>query len=293
MIRATGGVKADGAPTFERVANEWIDLTEPTWTGRTVATRYRAYLRNWTMPINALEVGQIDKHAVASTLKPCWGTPTGDMLRSFIERVLDYAMVRELRPEALNPARLRGNIDTLLKAPKHATTHFAAIDWREVPALMTRLATVEGVAACALRLTILTASRQAEVRELRWREVHADRIVIDAARHKMRRSHTVPLSPAASAILDAMPRGDPNALVFGTLSPHEFAKLLTEGTPHGIARSSFAVWAVENGFISDDVDRCLGHLVGNEVTRAYQRSDFFDAKRRLLDAWATFATLPV
>ncbi|SDB48538.1 tyrosine-type recombinase/integrase [Bauldia litoralis] len=283
---ATGG-DAEAA-TFEKVARDWINLMVPTWTGAEVATRYQGYLRNWTFTINALPVGEIDKHAVASTLRPIWGKPTGDMVRSFIERVLGYAMVRELRPEGLNPARLRGNIDSLLKAPKHVTTHHAAIGWRDVPALMLELAGEPSVASSALRLAILTASRQREIRELRWREVQADRLVIDAKRYKTRQEHTVPISAPAKAILDAMPRGDDEALVFEGTNSHSFGSLLKEGTPHGIARSSFAVWAVENGFSTDDVDRCLGHIVGSEVTRSYVRSDFFEAKARLLSAWGEF-----
>ena len=40
---------------------------------------------------------------------------------------------------------------------------------------------------------------------------------------------------------------------------------------------------VEAGGIGDDIaQRVLGHVVGPAVTRAYQRSDFFEAKRRVL-----------
>jgi integrase len=230
---------------------------------------------------------------VASVLRPCWGRPVADGVRSFIERVLDYAMVKELRPEGLNPARLRGNVDTLLRAPKHVTRHHEAIPHADVPALVTRLASTEGDAGRAMRLLILAAARLNEIRLLRWREVHDDRIVIDAARYKTRTAHTIPLTDAMRATLGD--RGAPDELVFrgvrgGPISEHVLGALLPDGVvPHGF-RSTFAVWAVEHGFASDDVDRCLGHLVGSPVTRTYIRSDFFEPKRALLDAWTTFAT---
>ena len=41
---------------------------------------------------------------------------------------------------------------------------------------------------------------------------------------------------------------------------------------------------VEAGGFGDDIaQRVLGHVVGTAVTRAYQRSDFFEAKRRVLE----------
>jgi hypothetical protein len=32
----------------------------------------------------------------------------------------------------------------------------------------------------------------------------------------------------------------------------------------------------------------LAHTVGSSVSRAYQRSDFLEQRRKLLDAWAAF-----
>jgi hypothetical protein len=36
----------------------------------------------------------------------------------------------------------------------------------------------------------------------------------------------------------------------------------------------------------------LAHAIGNEVEKAYRRGDLLDKRRKLMEAWATFATSP-
>ncbi len=291
--------------TFERVAEEWISANSGVWS-KGVGLRYPGGVfeelvwASW----GAVEIGAVEVGDVVATLKPVWGTPTGPYVRSFIERVIDYAVVRGLRESGLNPARLKGNIAVLMPRAKLATTHHEALDWRLVPAVYARLRAMDGVRPAALRLLILTALRSNEVRSLRWSDVRDDRIVIDGSRYKTRREHQVPLTDEMREVLDAcrsrldlVGRGA-DALVFTgrlrdrPLSAHTFEYVLRDlgvpCKPHGF-RTSFAVWCVEAGNFTDDIaQRVLGHVVGNAVSRAYQRSDFMDAKRRVLEDWAAF-----
>ena len=82
--------------------------------------------------------------------------------------------------------------------------HHAALPWRDVPAFMADLAKVEGVAARALALTILTAVRTGEAIGARWSEIAGDVWIIPAERTKTGKQHRVPLSAQALAILDAV-----------------------------------------------------------------------------------------
>jgi hypothetical protein len=36
----------------------------------------------------------------------------------------------------------------------------------------------------------------------------------------------------------------------------------------------------------------LGHVIANKVEAAYNRSDLFEKRRRLMDDWAMFVTSP-
>jgi integrase len=67
---------------------------------------------------------------------------------------------------------------------------------------------------------------------------------------------------------------------------------LADETVHGM-RSSFRDWAEEQtSFPSIVAELALGHTVGDGTERAYRRTDLFDRRRKLMEAWARFCTNP-
>ena len=59
-------------------------------------------------------------------------------------------------------------------------------------------------------------------------------------------------------------------------------------TVHGF-RSAFRDWAGdETSFPRELAEQALAHQVGNEVERAYRRSDALNKRRELMEAWSTF-----
>ena len=114
------------------------------------------------------------------------------------------------------------------------------------------------------------------------------------------REHRVPLSVEALAVLTKVSEGEPEEFVFTgrkkrPLSNMAFLMLLrrmghAKLTGHGF-RSTFRDWAAERtNFQAEIAEAALGHVVGNKVEAAYRRGDFFEKRRRLMEAWAQFAT---
>ena len=58
-------------------------------------------------------------------------------------------------------------------------------------------------------------------------------------------------------------------------------------TPHGL-RATFRTWGEDVGFSRDLLEESLGHQIGNAVERAYRRTDSFDRRREVMEAWADF-----
>ena len=59
-------------------------------------------------------------------------------------------------------------------------------------------------------------------------------------------------------------------------------------TPHGF-RSTFKDWCTEETDTSDFLsEMALAHKVGNEVRQAYQRSDLFAKRLKLMREWSLF-----
>lgn len=134
-----------------------------------------------------------------------------------------------------------------------------------------------------------------------WAEVDLDNCVwtIPAQRMKAAKEHRVPLAPAAIAQLG--PRGAETDLVFESetktgkpISDMSMTALLRRMdynniTVHGF-RSTFRDWAGETtSFPREVIEAALAHGIKDKAEAAYARSDLFDKRRDLMQAWANKA----
>jgi integrase len=299
--RASQATPSAPSVTFQQAAQSYMDAHDAAW-GAIHAAQWRNSLGAYAFPkLGGLPVAAIDTGRVLSVVEPIWKskTETASRVRNRIEKVLDWATVRELR-SGDNPARWKGHLEHILPArgKVRRVEHFAALPYPEMPAFMAALRARAGVAARALEFAILVAGRSKEVRGARWSEINfAERLwTVPAERMKAKREHRVPLSDAALAILAAQ-RGASDFVFPSTkagrraLNNNAFYDLLRRIgrgglTSHGF-RSSFRDWAAErSGFPAEVAEMALAHSVGSAVEQAYRRSDLFDRRRQLAEDWA-------
>jgi integrase len=161
---------------------------------------------------------------------------------------------------------------------------------------------VNGTAARALEFLILTATRTSEVVGARWEEIDlaAQIWTIPAARMKGGQPHRVPLSPRAMELLSGLYEevGNPYVFIGGRAGAplnvgamYHVTKAINPAiTNHGF-RSAFSTWAHEaTAFPAHVIELSLAHTVGSAVERAYRRSDLFDKRRKLMEAWAKYCS---
>lgn len=184
---------------------------------------------------------------------------------------------------------------------------FAALPYREAPALIQRLRGMEGTAARALELAVLTAARTSEVLFAEWGEfdMKAGLWTVPAARTKVKEEHVVYLTPRAVELLQAQ-SGQHARWVFPSTmkadSPMSNMAMLAvldrlgvrdRTTVHGLARATFSTFANETGAGRPDViEACLAHAEGDKVRASYNRSVFAQERRALLTAWAEYLARP-
>jgi integrase len=295
--------------TFKECAESYIKSHRAAWRNDKHAAQWEATLATYAEPvIGKLSVQAIDTALVLKVLEPIWTTKpeTAGRVRGRIEAVLDWAKVRGYRVGE-NPARWKGHLDHLLPArgKVRKVEHHAALPYAKLPGFVEALRKQEGIAARALELTILTAARTGETIGARWNEIDPlDKSwTVPAERMKAHREHRVPLSPRALAILEEMHahrHGDgsfvfPGGKAGKPLSNMAFLMLLRrmdrgDLTAHGF-RATFKTWATDRtGVHNEIVEAALAHVVGSKVEQAYQRSDRFEKRRRLMQQWATFCT---
>lgn len=288
--------------TFKAAAQELIDSKRSGWKNAKHAAQWTSTLEAYAFPkLGPMQVAKIETGDVLAALKPIWEKKpeTANRVRQRIEAVIDYASALGIRTGD-NPARWRGHLDNLLPKPTkmRAVQHHPALPHAEIAPFMADLAERNGVAARALAFTILTAARSGETRGMTWAEVDLDARVwtIPAARMKAGKEHRVPLSDAACALLSA--QGAPEDLVFESeskpgkpISDMSMTAVLrrmkrADITVHGF-RSTFRDWAGETtGFPREVIEAALAHGIKDKAEAAYARSDLFDKRRKLMEAWA-------
>jgi integrase len=292
--------------TFREAAEAYIATHQAGWRGANTLKSWRHAMLGIACPvIGRKPVGEIGTVDVLKVLKPIWQAKpvTAVQVRMRLEAVLDYARAMHWRDDD-NPARWKGTLQPVLPAhgKVHTVEHHAALDWREAPALMAKLADDPSMAARCLRFLMLTATRSGEARGARWAEIDLDAAVwtIPGGRMKTAKEHRVPLSDAALALLDELPRTETPLVFFGfhhgqALDGTTLSKLMRrlghDCTVHGF-RSCFRDWCADHGKPWDVAEAALAHVAGSAVVRAYQRSDLLDQRRVLMDAWARFLTQP-
>lgn len=297
-----------GRFTFKQCAEKFLKAHEGSWRNVKHRKQWASTLKTYAYPhIGDLPVNSIGTGEIMRVLEPIWHnkTETAKRLRGRVERVLDWARVREYR-EGDNPARWRGHLDNLLPKPSTIAPvrHHPALPFDEIPEFMTALRESSAVAPKALEFAILTASRSGEVRGMTWDEIKGETWTVPAERMKADKEHRVPLSERALAILEEMRKHGETGLVFGSLTnadkPLSDMTLLavlkrmgrSDLTVHGF-RSTFRDWISERtAYPSDVAEAALAHTIANKVQVAYQRGDLFEKRCKLMEAWADYCTQP-
>jgi integrase len=287
--------------TFKECCERYIAANETEWKNEKHRWQWRQTLTQYCKPIADLPVSAIDTAMVVKCLQPIWNTKreTAVRLRGRIERVLAWATVSGFR-QGDNPARWAGHLKEVFGSSARRVEHHAALPYAELPQFMSDLRQRDSVSARALEFLTLTASRTGEVIGATWDEVDLDEKVwtIPAERMKAGKQHRVPLTGRTLAILKSLPRekGNPHLFVGGKagapLSNMAMAELMKDMrpgfTPHGM-RSTFRDWAADRTNYPKEIpEAALAHKVPDAVVAAYRRTTFFDKRRGLMEAWASY-----
>lgn len=175
-----------------------------------------------------------------------------------------------------------------------------SVHWKELPKVMAVMAKAPRRMQILFLFQLATMLRPGEAAAVRKEWIEDATLTIPASSMKKGREHRVPLTPLVLALIEEERRLSPHpraAFVFsgrraGThVSAQALAKHL-HGTElkgklvaHGL-RSIARSWAADQSVPFEVAEACLSHVVGSQVSRAYQRSDFLEARRAVMAAWS-------
>jgi integrase len=294
------------ATTFEDVARRWHAEHEIGWTakhGRQVLQS----LEDHAFPsLGALPVDAVTPQQIMEALGPmvdAGALETAGRVKQRCSQIFDYAVLRNLarsNPVAVTKGEFtRRFAQARRRRPRE---NFPSIPPQEAGQFLRAMSDYTGQAGQLARLIALTACRTGEARYATWAEFDRDAAVwtIPAERMKARRDHRVPLSTQALALLRAIraqrPTGEllfPHSTKAGKATSENavlfmISQLGYKGrmTGHGF-RSLFSTLANESGqWRPDVIEAALAHTEENDVRAAYNRTDYFEERRKLMQWWA-------
>ena len=281
-------VQTSTTPTFQEAAAATLEVHRPRWREATVD----AFLPVLTMHAAALMPRPVDGIArgdAVAALKAAEGSAR-DKLRLRLTQVFDWAVAFGYIEES--PVPTNGVLSAVMNVKRQRKNH-ASMPWQDVPAFFRALPAT--AAGSCMKILILCGVRSNEARGAKWSEIdntEAATWTIPATRMKSKRLHRIPLSTAALAVLDTLPRrGDlifPSRTGKGCMSDETLRNLVKahKVTVHGM-RTSLRTWCQEHDVARDTAEAILSHATAqNSTEAAYARSDLFEARRAAGSKWA-------
>lgn len=248
-------------------------------------------------PIGSRQLDEITAPLVIHTVK---GLDKSGK-RATLKRVL--MRTREILDLAVCAGFIEHNpverVSRVFAAP--VVTPMPSVHWKELPTVMRVMSQAPRRMQVLFLFQLATMLRPGEAASIRKEWIDGDTLTIPASSMKKGREHRVPLTPFVLSLIEEEQRLSPHpraAFVFsgrkaGThVSTQALAKHLHSTelkgklVAHGL-RSIARSWAADSSVPFEVAEACLSHVVGSQVSRAYQRSDFLEARRSVMSAWST------
>lgn len=179
-------------------------------------------------------------------------------------------------------------------------TPMPAVGWKDLPEVMRVMADAPERMQILFLFSLCSMLRPGENAKLEKSWITEDAIHIPAEHMKKRRPFRVPLTSfmkeliAREQMLSPRPRSG-HVFAGKSTGKHVSSQALAKHlhstslkgrlVAHGL-RSIARSWLADEAVPFDVAEMCLSHDVGTQVSRAYQRSDFFDARRAVMERWS-------
>ena len=290
--------------TFERVAWEWFDVQMVNRRPEHVKN-IRNRLNHHILPyIGGLPIAGITPNDILEALRHTEARGAHDLthrLYQLVNQIFRFARICRHVPS--NPAD--GLTLALVPVPKH-TPRAALLAPEDVMHLLQSIDAYPGYPSVLFALKILpyVFVRSQELRGARWQEIDFNKALwtVPAERMKMKTVHVVPLARQVVELFKELQRwtGD-SEFIFP--SSHSRNKAITDNglllalrrmgytkeemTVHGF-RSIASTLLNEAGYRWDVVEAALAHAERNAVRAAYNRTDYLEERRAMMQQWADY-----
>jgi integrase len=286
--------------TFKAIAEEWLERNADVWTEKTYLQRERLLLNDVYPFIGNLPIRKIVPAQILEIIQRVErrAPSMAIIAQQAIGAIFRLAIIT-LRADSDPTQPMRG----VIKPRKVA--HHKILKQEELPAFLKAVDEYSGyfVNQLALRLAILTLARSNDVLQSTWNEFDLEKAIWAKPAHrvKKREEHSVPLPRQAVELLQQLQSltGHREHLFPNRNNPRKPASkgvlwkaFVSMGykdkfTPHGL-RGTGSTILNEMGFRSDVIEKQLDHQERDKTRASYNRADYFDERRQMMQAWADY-----
>ena len=292
--------KAD-SNDFKDVALNWFKSKKHAIEEQTHKKKLRRFERHVFPVIGHLTITKVKSPDVLNVVKPLIARKqldTAHRIRAELSEIFAYAIVHGIIE--YNPAQ-----PVAKQIPSHKAEHRAALtEPKDVARLLRDIYNYQGtfVVQCALKLSPLLFQRPGEIRQMEWNDVDIEAKEWRYLVTKTKVQHIVPLSTQAIVILeDIKPLTGTARYVFPSsrndgrpMSDNTIRTALNtlgyDGktmTAHGF-RTTASTLLNEQGWSPDAIERQLSHMPSDQVRAAYNRAQYLEERRKLMQSWANY-----
>ncbi|WP_022941373.1 integrase domain-containing protein [Psychromonas hadalis] len=285
--------------TFGVLAEKWLELKKQQVKPETAEKAYQSLTKHILPSLQKVPVQSIKPKLIIDILQPVANKGSLETVKCLC-RIINEVMRLAIASGQLEINYL-ADITKLFPAPKK--TNMATIEPKRLPELMSALsiANITRTTRCLVEWQLHTMTRPIETATARWEDIDLENKVwvIPAERMKMKKAHTIPLTPQTLALVEVLHsmRGQSEYLFQSHISPKKHANSQTanmalkrmgfagELVSHGL-RALASTTLNEQGFDPDVIESALAHIDKNEVRRAYNRAEYLERRRKLMCWWS-------
>lgn len=292
--------------TFECLAREWHSKNKAKWSEKHADSILYRLEKDIFKDLGNLPVRTITPVMLLNTIRKMEARGAHELARKArgnCEQIFAFG-IGTGRADKNVALDLRGTLEAFNRG------HYPAITSEEIPEFVQRLdrntQRLYPQTIRAVKLLMLTFVRTNELIGATWEEFdfHNNLWSIPAERMKMRRPHTVPLSRQTVSLLLEQ-REETKILntnwVFPSLIRHKspmsngtilgaIKRMGYRGrmTGHGFRALAMSTIKEKLGYRHEVVDRQLAHAPRNKIDAAYDRAEFLDDRKIMMQQWADY-----
>lgn len=297
----TRKAKEEAENTIKIVATKWLEVKRAEITADYAEDIMRSLELHVFPELGDLPITRLTAPLAISALKPVAAKGSLETVKRLCQRL------NEIVNYAINVGLVQANpivnIKTSFRSPKKE--NMPTIEPSELPSFMKTLsrASIKITTRCLIEWQLHTITRPSEAAGARWEEIDLENKLwtIPAERMKKRREHHVPLTPQTLEILEILKpiSGHREFLFPADRDPKKHTNSQTANAAikrmgyggklvsHGL-RALASTTLNEQGFDPDVIEASLAHVDKNSVRRAYNRSDYLERRRKLMDWWSEY-----